>query len=428
MKRKLTLYDNIILFLMYWVIFQDLLLPLVYKYTGMASVTSVLFYLKDLAMIGLFVAAVFTRRIERRLMSLSLLYLAGFMITFVITMLRDVPMMNALQSGRGMLLMPVFLCIGSAVSNKEAFKDVVIRRYFPVLLVSVLFGIADWALDKVIGTQELWRTGIGLTRYLTDVKHQGPYMVLGLPGNFYGSYGGDFFSVKRLVGFWAGPLTAAYSLLLPMLFYYFDVHEELKPGIRVSRLPKLIALLLLVVGVYLTRTRAILLLGILMIGMYSVFHFRKNMRITLLGVLGVVAVLSVMDYGALWRFLYDGSTVGHIISIIEAIENIKLSIFGNGFAYVGIYGSIGSENTYLSLLGNMGVWGLALFVCIFGRQILRCRAAAKGGNSFDQAVFYTGIAMAATGMISEQLTAFTTIAPVYILLGTVGSAKERKTI
>ena len=428
MKRRPALYDNLILFLMYWVIFQDLLLPLVYKYTGMSSVTSVLFYFKDLMMIGLFVAAVFTRRIERRLMSLSLLYLAGFVVTFVITMLRDVPLMNALQSGRGMLLMPVFLCIGSAISDKEAFQNAVVRRYFPVLLLSVLFGIADWALDKVIGTQELWRTGIGLTQYLTDVKHQGPYMVMGLPGNFYGSYGNDFFSVKRLVGFWAGPLTAAYSLLLPMLFYYFDLHAELKPGIRVSRLPKLIALLLLVVGVYLTRTRAILLLGILMIGLYSVFHFRKNMRITLLGVLGVVAVLSIMDYGALWRFLYDGSTAGHIISIIDAIENMKLSIFGNGFAYVGIYGSIGSENTYLSLLGNMGIWGLGLYVIIFARQILRCRSTAKNGNSFDQAVFYTGMAMAASGMISEQLTAFTTIAPVYILLGAVGSAKERKTL
>ncbi|MBO5953722.1 MAG: hypothetical protein J6Q53_06375 [Oscillospiraceae bacterium] len=428
MKRRLTLYDNAVLFLMYWVIFQDIMLPLVYKFTGMASVTSVLFYLKDLMMIGLFVAAVFTRRIERHLMSTSLLYLAGFAATFVITLLREVPLMNALQSGRGMLLMPVFLCIGSAISNKSDFRDVVIHRYFPVLLVSVLFGIGDWALDKLIGTKEIWRTGIGLTDFLVDIKHQAPYMIEGLPGNFYGSYGNDFFSVKRLVGFWAGPLTAAYSLLLPMLFYYFDLHEELKPGIRVSRLPKLAALLLLVIGVYLTRTRAILLLGLLMIGLYSVHHYRKNMRITLLGVIGVIVVLSVMDYGALWRFLYDGSTAGHILSIIDAVNNTQLSVFGQGFAYVGIYGSIGSENTYLSLLGNMGLWGLCLYVFIFARQILLCGAAGKKGNSFDRAVFYTGMAMAASGMISEQLTAFTTIAPVYILLGAVGSAKEREVL
>lgn len=426
MKGKLTMYDKTVLFLMYWVIFQDLLLPLVYKYTGIAAVTSALFYLKDAMMIGLFVAAVFTRRIQRRLMSLTLLYLAGFLVTFAITLMKRVPMMNALQSGRGMLIMPVFLCIGSAISNREAFRAVVIRRYFPVLLASVLFGIGDWALDKVVGTKELWRTGIGLTRYLENVKHQGPYMVQGLPGNFYGSYGGGYFSVKRLVGFWAGPLTAAYSLLLPILFYYFDLHEELKPGIRVSRLPKLAALLLLVVGVYLTRTRAILLLGLLMIGLYSVFHFRKNMRITLLGVLGVVGVLSVLDYGALWRFMYDGSTMGHIDSIIQAVENMKLSLFGQGFASVGIYGAVGAENTYLSLLGNMGIWGLCLFVYIFGRQILLCGVAGKKGNSFDRAVFYTGMAMAASGMIAEQLTAFTTIAPVYILLGAVGSGKERE--
>lgn len=428
MKRSLTLYDKAILFLMYWVIFQDILLPLVYKYTGMVAIASALFYLKDVMMIGLFVAAIFTRRIERHLMSTSLLYLTGFLITFAITILRNVPMMNALQSGRGLLLMPVFLCIGSAISDKATFRDTIIRRYFPVLLVSVLFGIADWTLDKLIDTKELWRTGIGLTRYLEDVKHQGPYMVLGLPGNFYGSYGNDFFSVKRLVGFWAGPLTAAYNLLLPLLFYYFDLHEELKPGIRVSRLPRLFALLLLVVAVYLTRTRAILLLGLLMIGVYSVRHYRKNMRIMLLGILGVVAILSVLDYGALWRFLYDGSTVGHILSIIEAVENMKLSVFGNGFAYVGIYGSIGSENTYLSLLGNMGIWGLCLYVFIFARQLVLCGTAGKKGNTFDQAVFYTGMAMAASGMISEQLTAFTTIAPLYILLGAVGSAKERKSL
>ncbi len=426
MKRRLTMFDKTVLFLMYWVIFQDIILPLVYKYTGMVSVTSVLFYLKDLTMIGLLVAAVFTHRIERRLMSATLLYLAGFAVTFVITMIRKVPLMNALQSGRGMLLMPVFLCIGSAVSDRKTFRDVVIRRYFPMLLVSALFGFADYALDKLVGTQEFWRSGIGLTPYLADVKQQSPYMVMGLPGNFYGSYGGDYFSVKRLVGFWAGPLTAAYSLLLPMLFYYIDLHEELKPGLRVSRLLKLVALLVFVVAVYLTRTRAILLLGILMIGLYSVVHFRKNMRIIMLGALGVVAVLSVMDYGALWRFLYDGSTAGHIISVVDAVRNMKLSIFGQGFAYIGIYGSIGSENTYLSLLGNMGIWGFCLYVFIFTQQILRCRTAGKSGNSFDRAVFYTGMALAASGMISEQLTAFTTIAPFYILLGAVGSAKERE--
>ena len=153
MKRKLTMYDNAVLFLMYWVIFQDILLPLVYKYTGMASVASALFYLKDLAMISLLAAAVFTHRIERRLMSATLLYLAGFAVTFAITMIRDVPLMNALQSGRGMLIMPVFLCIGSAVSDKKAFRDAVIRGYFPVLLVSVLFGFADYVLDKLIGTR-----------------------------------------------------------------------------------------------------------------------------------------------------------------------------------------------------------------------------------------------------------------------------------
>ncbi len=428
MKQKISLYDKTVFFLMCWVIFQDFMLPLVYKFTGSVAVASVLFYLKDLMMIGLFVAAVFTHRIEGRLMSTTLLYLAGFAVTFVITIAKNVPMMNALQSGRGMLLMPVFLCIGSAVSDKEKFARRMIRCYFPVLLASALFGIGDWILDKTVGTKEFWQTGIGLTQYLEDVKHQGPYMIQGLPGNFYNNYGNEEFCIKRLVGFWAGPLTAAYSLLLPMLFYYVDLHQDLKPGIGVSRIPKLVALLLLVAAVYMTRTRAILLLGILMIGLYSVLHYRKNMRITLLGVVGVIVVLSVMDYGALWRFLYDGSTVGHIISIIDAVENIKLSVFGQGFASVGIYGSVGSENTYLSVLGNMGLWGMGLYVYIFARQILRCGKAGENGDSFNKAVFYTGMAMAASGLISEQLTAFTTIAPTYILLGAVGSRKEERSL
>ena len=428
MKQRLTLYDKTVLFLMYWVIFQDFLLPLVYKYTGMASVTSVLFYLKDMLMIGLFVAAIFTKHINRRLFICTLLYLVGFLVTFVITMLREVPLFTAMQSGRGMLLLPVFLCVGSAVSDKAVFRDTVIRKYLPVLLVSALFGVFDCVLDKLVGTKEFWRTGIGLTNFLTDIKKQEPYMIEGLPGNFYGSYGNDFFSVKRLVGFWAGPLTAAYSLLLPLLYYYVDLYPDLRTNIRTSRIRSCAVMLFLVVAIYLTKTRAILLLGLLMIGWHTITHYRKNTRFASLAGISVVVLLLFIDYNALLRFLYDGSTLGHILSIFEAIKNIKLSLFGQGFAFVGIYGSVGSENTYLSLLGNMGIWGLGLFVFLLVRQILLCGAAAKKGNAFDRAVFYTGIAMAISGMISEQLTAFTTIVPIYILLGAVGSAKERESI
>lgn len=422
MKRGLCVYDQIVMLLMYWLVFQDVALPLFYKYTGNVLATNVLFYAKDMMMIGLFVAALFTKRIDCRLLTCTVLFLAGFFVSFVKTILfRDVPLMTALQSARGMLLLPVFLCIGNAISNKSEFRQAVLKKYFILLLISGCLGIVDYVADAVVGTREFWKTGIGLTRFHEDIKKTGSQMWFGLPGNFYGTYGGEFFSAKRLVGLWAGPLTAAYSLLLPLSYYYFRIHGTVLGRMKKYLVWEMFFLLLVMISIYLTHTRAILLLGLAVIGLYSLIHYHENMRITVVGIIGVIAVLFMLDYEALWRFMYDGSTMGHISSIFDAIANIKWSVFGEGFAYIGIYGEVGAENTYLSVLGNMGIWGVILYVYLFIRALVLCKHKAKNGDALDRAVLYSGLALLLSGIISEQLVAFTTIAPSYILIGLTSS-------
>ena len=111
-----------------------------------------------------------------------------------------------------------------------------------------------------------------------------------------------------------------------------------------------------------------------------------------------------------------------MIDLVEsAVENIKITFFGEGFGAIGMFGSVGSENMYLTLLGNAGILGLSLFLAVFIRQILLCWLNRSDGTHVTLTVFYASVALMVTGVISEQLGAYTTIAPFYTMLGFAGA-------
>lgn len=419
MIRTKKLYDDIVCFLLYWCVLQEIILSVIYKTTSSQLLTNVLFYSKDFFMMSLFLNAV-TRRNNKKIYMPTILYIALLVIVFLLsTVISSSNLMSLFQNMRNFLVFPCFVMIGANINDKARFYDRLIRFYFPFIVICALLGIIEYSLDFVIGTKNFWTSTLGYTNFYVDIKHQSNNMLYGLPGNFYGSYGKGYFSTKRLVGPWANPLTSAYSMALPMIYYFIKFANIIgKTRVTGKNLNDLMRFLIMLVAVYFTHTRLILLALILVCAYYFLAYSRKKIILFILTITGMAAFFIAVDWGKITSFMYDGSTVAHILSVTSSISNMKYTLFGNGLSYIGIYGSHGAtESAYLTILGNLGMVGLGLFVYIY---ISCCRLnlkAYKRGNNFALVVFLASIVFAISGAVSEQLFAYTTIATFYTLLG-----------
>lgn len=414
--------DDVVLFLLYWCTLQEVVLSIIYKLTGDPLLTNLLFYSKDFLMIALLFCALLKRHDSSPFWAI-LFFLAQLFIMFVFSTLgiyryKD-SAIRLFQGLRNFLILPCFILIGINISNKQKFTQRIIHEFFPFVVFCAFLGIVEFLLDHFIGTRNFWTSTIGYTNFLVDIKHQAGTMLYGLPGNFYGSYGRGYFAVKRLVGPWANPLTSAYSMAIPVIYYFVNFVSVLgKPKVKRSCLLDLVRFFVLLIAVFLTHTRLILLALVIVCAYYMIAFSKKKELFVIAAVIGLFAILLVIDWNSVRAFMIDGSTMGHIISVINSFTNMNYTLFGNGFSYIGIYGVAGAtENAYLSLLGNVGLFGLFLCVYILAFCAYRSYKLAKAGNQFALVVFLSAILYLISGFVSEQLFAYTTIAGFYILLG-----------
>lgn len=424
MRTKTSaIYNNLIFFLLLHCALQDFVIPIVYKMTGSLAVGNLLFYLKDVLLLVLFVWAVVGRKVPPRMLKVSMIYLLLIAILVVVTLSGgQIPLSQVLANTRNVILLPCLCCIGGGISDKEKFEKCLVGFWFPFVTCMVVIGVIEYALDFVVGTKNFWTDVIGYTDFYVDIKKQFGNMnsLYGLPVNFYGSYGGDSFSVKRLVGLWANPLTSAYSMFPAGIYYFLKCYKGIDiRNVRRQDIVHLCSFAVILAGIYFSHTRAILLVFGLVIGGYLAVREKQNPFLYTVLLMGLVAVLLLVDVASASRFWYDGSTMGHIMSITNTISQAKPSLFGHGLAYIGIYGmGQATESAYLSLAGNTGLVGAGLYIYLLGDSVV----CVKRGAERDlpaAVVFYSGIGYILTGIISEQLFAFTTIAQFYLLLGAV---------
>ncbi len=59
------MYDRLVVFLLYWITFQDLFLGALYNFIGNKLLLSLLFYLKDILLIALFLVAIFKNKLNK---------------------------------------------------------------------------------------------------------------------------------------------------------------------------------------------------------------------------------------------------------------------------------------------------------------------------------------------------------------------------
>ena len=400
-------FDRFAFLFLIWSVLQDIVLGFLYTFIPSEPFIKVLFYLKDIMMVLMFIYAVLrlTRKNNKYFKIMVFYFLWVFFEFLFGVLVNKASIMDAAASTRGFILLPCFFLIGYSIKNKDYFTKKFTWFLEKFLIFVAIVGIVEFLLDLVIGTKGFWLNTVGFTAYMTDIKGQADRLVFGLPGNFYGSYGGAFFSQKRLVSFWGGPLTAGYVLMMPLMYYLIKVLNEKKGWIK---------LIISAVAIILTYTRAMILLCAIM-AFFLIVFYKKNYRLLLI-VIPIGIVFIGWKWSSIVAYLYDGSTYGHIISVVNSFKQI--SLFGTGFGTFGIYSSVGTESTYLSCLGQTGILGFILYLMlnIYLARRLRILYLLKKDN-LALALYVIQLIYMASGLISEQLTASTTMLPFYIMSG-----------
>lgn len=421
--KDFNVYENLILILLFWIVLQDFVLSIFYNYSGSAFITKILFYSKDVVLIVLFLWSLVRGVSQQLMIGLFVFFVCVIFSGLVAIVETDIKITSLLQNIRNVIILPCFVCIGYSVQNRERFYQKFTCVFFNFIVICAGIGLVDYVLDSLIGTVRFWRDTVGVTNYLTDIKGQGERLVQGLPGNFYGQYGNEFFSVKRLVSIWMNPLTAAYLMALPFVFYSAKLIRD--PQSRTYQL--VIKLLILGSSIYFTHTRAIILIMVGLFVLYLILHPTKKNYICLSCLFVCGILVGIVFFDKFLAILYDGSTLGHISGIVGAISNLEFRLFGSGFGHIGISGSVSSESQYLTVLGNMGIVGLAAYLFFLIYPLIKIKKSHKK-SSFFVAIIYMGLGYIITGLISEQLSAYTTIVPYYLILGVLMKQAEGERI
>lgn len=406
-KQRVYHFDRLVMLFLIWTVLQDIVLSVLYRLIPSASFIQILFYLKDIMMVLLFAYGFFKiKHQNNKYFKALVFYLIWVVFEFLIGItLSKTGIANAAAAARGFVLLPCFFVIGYTIKNKDYFMKKVDSFLCRFLLVVALIGIAEYIIDIRMGTKDFWTTTIGFTNYFTDIKGQGDMLYLGLPGNFYGYQNGEFFAQKRLVSLWGGPLTAGYVLLIPLIYHFMKIINEKKGFIKFA---------IYMAAVILTYTRAIIIISIFVMLIMIIFY-KKHYRLLLI-IIPAIGVFVGIKFNAIIDFLYDGSTMGHINNVVNSFKQVN--VLGTGFGTFGGRSSIGTENTYLTCLGQTGILGLILYVLLnyYLAKRLRIIYLLKKDNLI-LALYVVQICYLITGFISEQLTASTTMAPFYIISG-----------
>jgi len=427
-KKNQNIYEKSIMFLLYWTVFQDIFLGMFYNYVGSSVITKLLFYSKDALFVILFLFSVIRnyKKYKKFYFLLLMYFLLIFAYSIIPVFTGRISLFVAMQNIRNFILFPCLFSIGIGIKGKIRFINSIINKFFSFLIFAAAVGIIECFLDAVFSTKGFWLDIVQIGQFMADIKGQAGRLYNGLPGNFYGSYGKGYFAQKRLVSFWGGPLTAAYVLLLPTIYYLLDFINSIRLKKYRYNIKAGVSFIIGSCAIWMTYTRAIIL-PLLIVLICIVWNYiikpRKCGKYFIIGGIILFIFVCMLKYTTIKNYLYDGSTLGHILSISGSISH--MSILGHGIGSFGIGGSIGTESSFLSLWGQLGILGPIIYLLLWVIPIANYWEKYKQdkSNIFLSFVLISSIIYLGTGFISEQLFAYTTMAPFYVIFG-CGIAKE----
>ena len=157
--------------------------------------------------------------------------------------------------------------------------------------------------------------------------------------------------------------------------------------------------------------------------------------VALLSVFAVFLVIVFLRSDSLYAYIYNGSTVGHVSSVLGSISQVGLT--GSGVSAFGSHISndtIGTESMYITVWGQLGIIGVLLYILMMIMPIIfiiRHRNQVDDEtNKLAVVIVFSGIIYGLTGALSEQLSAFTSIAQYFVICGFVCgyTATNRKSL
>ncbi len=406
-------YEKSIIILFIWTIFQDFVLSILLSFTNNSTIVSLLFYTKDIMFIILFVISLSRNKYKPKVMFIFFIYFIFIAIQGIRSFISDISLVTILSSVRGWLIMPGFISIGMGIADKNEFLKFIKTKLLGLFVVVLLFGMLDYILDVyVMSTIPFWRDFINIGNYMTVIKGQGDRLFQNLPGNFYGQYGGAFFSQKRLVSFWGGPLTSAYVLCLPCIYLLVELLKR-KNNYFLNKCFLLFGLTFLCI--IFTYTRAIIL-PLCFVIFLMIFYKKKNIQIISFALMPIILIIIIINSNKILSYVYDASTIEHIRQTTSSF--LTLGFMGKGLGIYGVNGTIGTESAYLTCWGELGFIAFLIYFCT---HIYLCyyfaRKSMTTKSSFFTSMFLISSIYLITGFISEQLIAFTSSCPFYILVG-----------
>ncbi len=430
MKEKTRMrldYDTLIWILLLWCALQEIVLSFFFKISGSEILTKILFYSKDLLTLILFVWAFQHFKIPKELFGLITLYYVAVICQMIVSFINnpDINFFSFLSSARGLILLPTMIIIGCGVSNKGRFLEG-IKKYYKILVFFAIIGIIELIADNLIGTNFFWIEGLELDRFHADIKGQPDYIYSGVPWNWHTDGRHGNMTKRRLISLWGGPLTAAAVLLLPCMYYTIRLFKNRSfTGLKVTKnaYDNFIRFILCGLALYLTVARQFILpyFGIALFCFVFYSGSNNNRAILFIGLGFITIIIGASFFDIILKYVYDGSTITHLLRIQESVK--QLSFWGRG---VGTFGTrfadtIATENQYVTIVGQLGVIPMILYLIIFIYPLVFCRRRAKCFDDEAKAIIYSlclcGVVYGFAGIASETVGAFTSMAQYYIFIG-----------
>lgn len=231
---------------------------------------------------------------------------------------------------------------------------------------------------------------------------------------------------KRLISFWAGPLTSGYCLLIPFMYIFllFMLGRKCEKGAKTRRY-----LIILAVALFLTFTRGIILPALLVAVLVILYRYRKRkekqlLAIGLILIFGLIVMIVYSD--KIFGYLYNGSTAAHIISLTSALKQVSILGRGAGTFAAATTEGVWTESSFVSIAGQIGPIAMIIYMLLFFLPIKAIMKEKANIDLFTISIAVSGMIYFVTGIISGQLGAYTSIAPYYILAGTAMRAVREK--
>lgn len=418
------LYDKLVCFLLVWCVLQDFVLCIILRITGMVLAVKLLFCSKDIILLLLFIVSFFCKKMKISYLICCFSYFALVIIQFFIGVLENAQdLVSMLSAIRGLILLPTLTLIGYDIHNKSNYIDY-IKKYYWFLVVVAIFGLIEFVADVIVGTKTFWMDTLKLDDYYVLIKGASAGLENGTPGNWYTDIGAGYRTQKRFISIWAAPLTAGYVLLMPCVYFtmrYFRRKMQFKGVISKEKLKDFCGFIFTSIALVLTFTRQTILLYFVFALLVFLYYRKKNRRIYICASLIIAMVGMIMLWGKIVNYIYNGSTMVHIMRFQESFEKIRFLGSGIGSFGTRFAGSIPTESQYLTLVGQLGVISIVPYFFILINPIAFClRQARKLDGEVKMIIYgicFCGLIYAVAGLVSETVAAFTSIAQYYVLIG-----------